>query len=296
MEFDNQFWVYFICVIVIASLIYVIALAVGNRKTSSPAGETTGHVWDEDLTEYDNPLPRWWLYLLFLTVIFSVGYLLLYPGMLPNGGFLKWTQQNQHARETANAQARYSQMFSHYEGVNPSTLAKDTGAMRTASRLFAHNCAACHGTDARGAPGIPNLRDDDWIYGSESETILKTILDGRIGVMPGWEAVLGGPEGTLDTAHYVLQLSGRSADAERAAQGEQKFKTVCVACHNMDGTGNPQLGGVNLTDDIWLHGSSLEEIVNIIGQGVNNQMPAHRDTLGETKSRLLAGYVISLSD
>ena len=296
MEFENQFWVYFICVIVIASIIYVIALAVGNRKTSSPAGETTGHVWDEDLTEYDNPLPRWWLYLLFSTVIFSIGYLLLYPGMLPNGGFLKWTQQNQYAREAANAQARDSEMFSFYEGVNPLTLSKHAAAMRTASRLFALNCAACHGTDARGAPGIPSLRDDDWIYGSEPETILKTVLDGRIGVMPGLEAVLGGPEGTLDTAHYVLQLSGRSSDAERAARGEQKFKTVCIACHNMDGTGNPQLGGVNLTDDIWLHGSSLEEIVNIIGKGVNNQMPAHRDTLGETKSRLLAGYVISLGD
>ncbi len=296
MDFTSQFWVFFILILTVLSLLFVVVLAYRNIHTTFGANQTTGHVWDEDLTEYDNPLPMWWLYLLYLTIAFGVVYLILYPGMLPNGGLLKWTQIEQYEAEVSAADLAYAETMQAYAQATPTELQNDVQAMKTAARLFLQNCALCHGADARGAPGIPNLRDDDWIYGGSPETILATILDGRTGVMPGWETVLGGREATEDVANYVLQLSGEVVHAESAKRGKEKFQTVCAACHGADGRGNQMLGGMNLTDRIWLHGSSFAQIVDVIAHGVTNQMPPHKDTLGETKAKLLAGYVLSFSD
>ncbi len=296
MGFESQFWVYLIALVTAASLIFVIVLAFVNRHASSAPQETTGHVWDEDLTEYDNPLPVWWLYLLYLTVIFGFAYLILYPGALPGGGALNWTQVGQYEAEVRAAQEAYAETFAQYAKMNPEQLAENATAMKTAARLFSQNCAVCHGADARGAPGIPNLRDDDWIYGSDQEAVLTTILKGRSGIMPGWEPVLGGREAVEDVTNYVLQLSGDVVNVDSASRGEAHYKTLCIACHGMDGKGVQQLGGVNLTDRIWLHGDSFEEIADVIANGVNNYMPAHEDILGDVKSRLLAGYVIRLSN
>ena len=295
-DFTSSFWSIFIAVVTLVSLAGVLWLSFANRSTTSAPNETTGRVWDEDLTEFDNPLPTWWLYLLYLTVAFGLVYLILYPGLGSFQGALNWSQIGQYETEIAAAEEKYGAALENYGKADVTELAKDAAAIKTASRLFAQNCAVCHGSDARGAPGIPNLRDDDWIWGNDPQTILTTILNGRTGVMPGWEAVLGGREATVDVAHYVLQLSGQSADTERAARGEQKFKMICIACHGMDGSGSPMLGGMNLTDNVWVHGSTVEEISDIIGNGVQNQMPAHIDLLGEVKSKLLAAYVISLSN
>lgn len=294
IDFTSQFWAYFILIVTVLSLVYVFVLAIFNRKTSSQ--ETTGHVWDEDLTEYDNPLPAWWLYLLYLTIFFAIGYLILYPGMLPNGGVLNWTQVGQYNDELAAASDAYSQTMNAYAQTPLEDLSKDTQAMKTASRLFSQNCALCHGVDARGAPGIPNLADEDWIYDNDPESILKTVLEGRTGIMPGWREALGGQDATEDVANYVLQLSGEVVNTESAKRGQLKYKTICIACHGADGSGNRQLGGMNLTDQIWVHGSSFEQVAEVIGSGVTGVMPAHKDILGETKSRLLAAYVISLSN
>ncbi len=296
MDFTSQFWIYLILIGTVLSLLFVVVLAYRNRHTTSTANETTGHVWDEDLTEYDNPLPAWWLYLLYLTVIFGAVYLVLYPGMLPNGGFLNWTQVGQYEAEITEANQAYAETMEAYAQSTPSELAKNPQAMKTAARLFSQNCALCHGSDARGAPGIPNLRDDDWIYDASPDAILTTILDGRFGVMPGWEAALGGREASEDVANYVLQLGGEVVNVDSAKRGEAKYKTICAACHGIDGTGNPSLGGMNLTDRIWVHGGSFEQIVDVIANGVTNQMPPHRDILGETKAKLLTGYVLSISN
>lgn len=296
MDFTSQFWSYLILLVTVLSLVYVIVLAFRNRKTTSGINETTGHVWDEDLTEYDNPLPAWWLYLLYLTVIFSAVYLVLYPGMLPNGGILNWTQTGQYEAEVAAANEAFAETMTAYQQATPEELAKDVQAMKTAARLFSQNCALCHGVDARGAPGIPNLRDEDWIYGNTPEIILKTILEGRTGIMPPWGEVLGGREASEDVANYVLQFTGEVVNAESAKRGEAKYKTVCIACHGADGKGNQLLGGMDLTDDVWVHGGSFEDIVNVIANGVTNHMPAHKDIIGETKSKLLTGYVLSLSN
>ena len=296
MDFTSQFWIYLIFVVTVLSLLYVVVLAFKNRRTSSARNQTTGHVWDEDLTEYDNPLPVWWLYLLYLTVIFSAVYLVLYPGILPNGGLLNWSQVGQYDAEVAAANEAYAATMETYASSTPTALASNAQAMKTAARLFSQNCALCHGADARGAPGIPNLRDDDWIYGNSEQAILTTILDGRNGVMPGWGAVLGGRDGSEDVANYVLHLSGEVVNADSMKRGEEKYKTICVACHGVDGKGNQLLGGMDLTDRVWVHGATFEQIADVIENGVTNNMPAHRDIVGETKAKLLAGYVISFSN
>ena len=295
MDLPNQFWIDVIWIVTVASLVFVVVLAHRNRKASSEPNQTTGHVWDEDLTEYDNPLPVWWLYLLYLTVAFSFVYLILYPGMLPNGGFLKWSQIGQYESEVSRANERYAPLMDAYAKSSPAELAGNQKAMKTAARLFSQNCAVCHGSDARGTPGIPNLADGDWIYGDDLDSILASIVDGRMGMMPGWESFLGGREAVADVANYVLQISDGEFDAQAAGRGEAQYRIICASCHGSDGTGNRQLGGMNLTDDIWVHGGSLQEISDVIGKGVTSQMPAHKDILGESKSRLLAVYVKSLS-
>lgn len=294
-DFTSSFWSIFIAVVTIASLIGTGWLALANMAKSTSAGETTGHVWDEDLIEYDNPLPRWWLYMFFITLAFGTVYVVLYPGLGSFQGAFNWSQISQYEQEMADSQERYGDLFDRYAQADVKELAKDEVAMKSAGRLFSQTCALCHGSDARGAPGIPNLVDNDWIYGDAPGKILATIQNGRTGIMPGWEPVLGGPEGVRDVVEYVLTLSGQSGDSERVARGEAQYRTVCVACHNLDGSGNQALGGMNLTDDIWVHGNSVEQLTKVIGQGVQNQMPAHLELLGEAKTRLLAAYVVKLS-
>jgi len=174
-------------------------------------------------------------------------------------------------------------------------LASNPDAMRTGERLFVNYCAVCHGSDARGATGFPNLRDNDWLYGGEPEAIKASIMNGRTGAMPSWEAALGGEEGVNQAANYVMQLSGRSVDDKLAAAGKEKFDMLCVGCHMPGGTGNHAIGAPNLTNNTWLYGGSPRVIKETIARGRNGRMPAHAEFLGEAKVHILAAYVYSLS-
>jgi cytochrome c oxidase cbb3-type subunit 3 len=193
------------------------------------------------------------------------------------------------------ADAEYGPLFKRYANMDIAAVAADPAARRMGERMFVSYCAVCHGSDARGARGFPNLRDHDWLYGGEPDTIQQTILDGRNGVMPAWEQVLGGEAGVSDVAEYVLSLSGRKVDAAAAARGKEKFATYCVACHGPDGKGNHAMGAPNLTDNIWLYGGSKKAVMETIAKGRNGKMPAHREFLGKEKVHLLAAYVYSLS-
>lgn len=288
--------------------LYIIALVVLNvagafwllwwtaRRRPGPAAEaeTTGHRWDGDLTELNNPLPRWWLWLFYLTVIFSAVYLVLYPGFGGFPGVLKWTQARQHAEQVAEAERAYAAKFARFESLDLVTLSQTPEAMSAARNLFVNNCATCHGSDGRGAVSFPNLTDADWLYGSEPETIRTTIAEGRIGVMPPWGEALGA-QGVEDVIAYVLSLSGEDIPAELARAGAEKFAMFCASCHGLDGRGNLQLGAPNLTDAVWLFGKSPESLRTTITQGRTSQMPAHLGLLGPQKVHLLAAYVISLS-
>lgn len=292
----STFWSVFIIVIVVAHLVgYVWLLKfTGKMPEGSKVGETTGHVFDEDLEEYNNPLPRWWLGLFYITIVFAVGYLALYPGMGNFAGYLGWSQETEHAKDVAAAEERFGPLYQEMAAKPIPQLADDTDAMQTGARLFGNNCAVCHGTDARGAKGFPNLADNDWLYGGSPEAIKTSIMEGRQGVMPAWGAALGS-DGVEQVAAYVYGMNGRSTPTQLAEPGKAKFEAMCASCHGVDGTGNQALGAPNLADKTWLYGGSLAAIKQSIRDGRQGVMPAHKDLLGEDRAHIVAAYVYSLS-
>jgi cytochrome c oxidase cbb3-type subunit 3 len=290
-----------------AHSIFIIALTVANIAgalwllwwTRRSHGEgnagatTTGHVWDGDLTELNNPLPRWWLWLFIITVAFGGVYLALYPGLGSYEGKLAWTSHAEHdAQARANA-ARIEHTLAPFSTRPVAELNTDPKALAIGRNLFLNNCATCHGSDGGGATGFPNLTDKDWLWGGDPDTVVATISNGRTGVMPPWGGPLG-DEGVNDVLSYVLSLQGRKAGIGNTHAGSEKFAMFCSACHGADARGNPALGAPNLTDAIWLHGGSLTAVRDSIRNGRGGTMPAHAARLGETRIKLLAAYVLSL--
>jgi cytochrome c oxidase cbb3-type subunit 3 len=295
-DFTSGFWSWFIAIGTIISLIgilWLIRWMSGGGPAPGARPETMGHVWDEDLAELNNPLPRWWLHLFYITLVFGAGYLVLYPGLGSFRGVLGWEDTTAWEREMAAAEERYGPIYDRYRGVPVATLVDDPEAVRIGERLFSTYCTTCHGSDARGVRGFPNLRDADWLYGGTPEDIQKTIFYGRQGVMPPWEAMLG-QEGVFDVTEYVRSLSGREVDALVAARGRDLYNQNCAACHGADGRGNQALGAPNLADNIWLHGGTQKRIQETIARGRTSVMPAHGEFLGESKVHLLATYVFGL--
>ncbi len=298
----SSFFSWFVIVLTVGNILACLWLIRWSSKRSpgeAAAGQVTGHTWDENLQEYNNPLPRWWLWLFYITIAFGLVYLVLYPGLGNFKGVLGWSQKEAYQGEMAAADAEYGKIFAAYAARPIPELAKDAKAMQGGQRLFLNYCAQCHGSDAGGGPGFPSLKDDAWLYGGSPEVIQTTILDGRQGNMPPMAAAIGGEQGVDEVANYVLSLSGQPHDAQLAEAGKPKF-AVCAACHGMDGkgslaNGNPALGAPNLTDSAWLFGGSLGAIKKTITEGRSGKMPAHRDFLGEDKVHLLAAYVYSLS-
>lgn len=296
-DFTSGFWEYYIGIITIASIVACAVLlhTMSTRRVPGGTTQTTGHTWDEDLGEFNNPLPRWWIWLFYITIVFGLIYLVLYPGLGGYSGSYKWTSKGQYEAEVEQADAQYEPLYRKYAALDLRQVAADPDARAIGQKLFLNYCAQCHASDGGGSRGFPNLTDGDWLYGGDPATIETTIMNGRNGVMPAWGAVLGA-EGTEDVAQYVLSLSGRTFDSIRAARGKEKFVTICAACHGADGKGNQQLGAPNLTDQIWLFGSSEASIIETISKGRNSVMPAHKDFLGEAKVHILAAYVYSLSN
>jgi cytochrome c oxidase cbb3-type subunit 3 len=297
-DFTSDFWSWWIITIVVGGIVFCIWLLLGNKKSTLPAGgtaEATGHVWDEDLEELNNPLPRWWIIKFYITIVFGIAYLALYPGLGTFEGILGWTEKGQYEAEVSAADTRYGPLYDKYMNQAIPEVAADEDAMKMGERLYVNYCAVCHGSDARGASGFPNLRDSDWLYGGTPEQIKHSIMYGRQGAMPSWEAPLGGAEGVDQAAAYVMKLAGRDVDESLAEQGKQKFETLCVACHMADGTGNVAMGAPNLSNNVWLYGGSPRAIKESIAKGRSGVMPAHSEFLGEAKVHILAAYVYSLS-
>lgn len=297
-DFTSQFWGIFIAAVslisIVALLWFIYAQSSGRKAPRSGTVETMGHTWDGDLAEYNNPLPKWWLNLFYITLFWGLGYLVFYPGLGSFKGVFGWSQTGQYEAEVAAADAAYGPLFERYASQPIETLAGDPAALTMGKRLFATYCTQCHGSDAGGARGFPSLVDASWLYGGAPEQIEQSILLGRMGMMPAWAAVIG-PDGVHDVATYVESLSGREVDAKHAEAGKKVFETTCVACHGADGKGNIMMGAPDLTDDSWLYGGSRERIVESIDKGRNGQMPAHGEFLGKAKVHLLAAYVYSFS-
>jgi cytochrome c oxidase cbb3-type subunit 3 len=296
-DFNSDFWHWYIAILSVLSILACVWLlrwmTSGFKKTDEV--EDTGHVWDGDLTELNNPLPRWWLGLFYITIVFSGFYLLLYPGLGSFPGILGWTSAGEYQQEVDRVEAEVGPLFARYQQTQIIDLIKDETAIKVGERLYANYCTTCHGSDARGARGYPNLRDGDWIWGGTPDAIKTTIMQGRQAAMPAWEGPLGGERGVDEVAQYILSLSGRATISELADKGKAKFEIFCVACHGADGKGNTALGAPNLTDDAWLYGASLTRISESIAKGRNGRMPAQGEFLGEAKVHLLAAYIYSLS-
>lgn len=298
-DFTSGFWNWFIIVIVVASIAAIFWLISWSSKgkpskTAEGKVETMGHIWDENLEELNNPLPRWWLIMFYITLFFGIGYLLLYPGLGTFKGLLGWTQTGQYDREIDHADETYGPIFNKYLNEDITTLVNDPDAIKIGARLYSTYCTTCHGSDARGVRGFPNLRDNDWLYGGTPDKIQESIMNGRQGIMPAWEESLG-HDGVFQVAEYVRSISGRDVDSVVAYQGKQIFDKNCAICHGAEGKGNQTLGAPNLTDNIWLYGGTQKQIFQSIASGRNGIMPAHGEFLGEAKVHLLAAYIYGLS-
>jgi cytochrome c oxidase cbb3-type subunit III len=296
-DFTTGFWSLYVACATLASVLACgLLLWITARKKVTPSKDnTTGHVWDEDLTEMNHPLPMWWVGLFIITIVFGLGYLAAYPGLGSYQGQLNWTTKGEYDAEVAMANKELEPLYAQFTARKPEDLAGDANAMAVGERLFMNNCAQCHGSDARGSKGFPSLADADWLHGGSTDKIKETITKGRTGMMPPMGAAVGGAEDVRNVAHYVLSLSNAPHDSLRAQLGKAKF-AACAACHGMDGKGNPALGAPNLTDDIWLHGYGEQAITSMVMNGKTNQMPAQEEKLTPAQIHVLTGYVWGLSN
>ncbi|MBX3653956.1 MAG: cytochrome-c oxidase, cbb3-type subunit III [Ramlibacter sp.] len=296
-DFNNSFWSVYVAAVTLGGILACLLLLwlTSRKKVPATSDNTTGHVWDEDLREMNNPLPRWWMWLFVLTIVFGLLYLVAYPGLGSYQGQLRWSSAAEHAHEVDKANQALAPLYARFTGMKPEDVAADAQAMAIGERLFLNNCAQCHGSDARGSKGFPNLTDGDWLHGGTPDKIIETITKGRTGQMPPMAAAVGSPDDVKNVANYVLSLSGSPHDSLRAALGKSKFG-VCAACHGVDGKGNQAVGAPNLTDGIWLHGWGENAIVDMINNGKLNQMPAQAEKLTEAQIHVLASYVWGLSN
>ena len=295
-DFTHSFWNWYIAVPTVLGMLWCFYLTFDNARKIDPEdeGKPMEHIWDEDLREINNPLPKWWLNLFYITIVFGFGYLILYPGLGSYQGLLEWSQIGRYEQELADADAQYAPLYEEYGNQSLAALGQNRNAMGTASRLFSTNCSICHGADARGTKGFPNLRDDQWLYGGEGETIKLSISNGRNGIMPAWFASLG-EAGVSELTAYLHGFQQTPENPAAAQAGEEKFKLFCAACHGADATGNQAIGAPNLTDKNWLYGGSKAVISESISKGRQGAMPAHKDLLGENQIHLLAAYILNLS-
>ncbi len=292
------FWHYYIAAGTVLTIVFcgwLIAWSAKQGPQNKGDEDLVGHVWDGDLEEWNNPLPKWWLYLFFITIFWGLGYLVAFPGLGGFGGVLGWSSSGQYDAEVQAARERYEPIYAEFAAMDWDDLVRHPEALELGASLYASYCTTCHGSDARGAKGFPNLADGNWIWGDSEQQIIATISNGRVAVMPVLTPALGGDDGVNKMVKYVRSLSGLvEADAE-AQSMQPMFVALCSACHGADGTGNPVLGAPNLTDDTWLYGSSAEDVAYTIRNGRNGVMPAQKTLLGDDRVRILAAYVRSLS-
>ncbi|UTZ41277.1 cytochrome-c oxidase, cbb3-type subunit III [Vibrio campbellii] len=319
----TTFWSLWVIVITVGTLVGCAILLTwcAKDKMGVEEGADMGHEYD-GIRELNNPLPKWWTYLFISTFVFSAVYLAMYPGLGSFKGLLNWSSSNQtvtnvedskkaisesqeqkrldqYAKELGSADAYFGEAFRalahNADGLRPiPEIAQDPEAIKVGQRLFLQNCSQCHGSDARGQKGFPNLTDDAWLYGGEPAAIVTTIMQGRIGQMPAWKDALG-EQGVQEVVSYTLSLSGRKVNAREAEAGKARF-VVCAACHGTDGKGNPAVGAPDLTDQDWLFGDSRAAVTETVMNGRSGVMPAWKDILGEDKVQLVAAYVWSLSN
>lgn len=288
----SAFWHWFVIAITVASIVGCLWLLFSQSRGKT--GPETTHTWDDDLTEYNNPLPRWWLNLFIITTVFGIGYLAFYPGLGNVTGRLGWSSQQEMQVRLDEITARRQAQFAKLGTLSVAQLAHNDTALSLGRAIFVANCAGCHGTDARGAIGFPDLTDGDWLYGKAPEAVLASIEQGRGGQMPPFNGALT-PEKIEALLAFLPHWSDPELDDVRREAGMRAYAGTCAACHGADGLGNVAIGAPNLTDEVWLWGGRREQIRETILFGRKNSMPAHAPLLSPEEMRVVAGYVLSLS-
>lgn len=286
----SLFWSLFIIILTLTCIGLLVWVLMANRTSQQKKGESLGHVYD-GIEELDNPLPAWWFYAFLFSIVFSLGYLIAYPGLGSYKGLLNWTSVGEWQASVDKATQEQEAQLQIYSDLSLTDLAKDPKATKMGGRIFANNCAVCHGSQAKGSFGFPNLTDNNWLYGGSADAIYQSINDGRKGAMPAWGSILNTEQATQVT-QYVASLSNKEMKGDET--GKQIFALYCASCHMPDGTGNQAMGAPNLTDNIWLYGGQLNQIRHSIEQGRNGAMPAHKSLLSDAKIRLVTAYVLSL--
>ncbi len=285
-------WHWFVVAGTLGSLAFFLYLLFANRRTSSDA--TTGHAYD-GIEEYDNPLPMWWVWMFVATIVFALGYLLYYPGLGNFDGVANWSSSKALEEAQAAHEERFAPLYAEMAALTEAEMHASRRAMQVGRRLFINNCSTCHGVNARGAPGFPDLADEQWLWGSDFEQVRATITHGRQATMPSWQGALG-DEGVAEVTQHVLKLSGREHDPQTAERGAARYRSFCSSCHGPQGQGNQALGAPDLTNDIWLYGGTPQHIAETIRHGRSGRMPPFDDVLGDDKIHVLSGYVTSLAE
>lgn len=296
-DFTSVGWSIWIVTIALGGVAFCLFVLFSQMKGQAKKGEKisdTGHIWD-GITEYDTPLPRWWISMFLILTVVALGYWVLYPGLGTFKGLLDTNQAKEVRADQEKIEAMVQPVFQKYAEMSIEDIAKDDEARAIGQRLFLNNCAQCHGSDAQGSPSFPNLTDGSWLWGGEPEKILQTITNGRRGIMTAHKTLMT-PAQASDVAQYVRSLNELAHDQTRVVPGKKMFDQFCVACHGAEAKGNPLLGAPDLTDGVWLYGSSEETIVYGILNGRDNQMPAQKDLLSPEQIRVLSGWVWGLSN
>jgi cytochrome c oxidase cbb3-type subunit 3 len=298
-DFFSSGWGIYIALVTGVGIIWCLYLLFSQRKTNvtyeaDGSVADTGHVWDGDLRELNNPLPRWWMWMFVLSCIFAIVYLVLYPGMGTYEGSLGYTTRNAHDASVVQANEQLKPVYAKYMSMDAKQVAADPAAREMGQRLFLNHCAQCHGSDAGGSKGFPNLADADWLYGGDTQDIKQTLIAGRAGVMPAFAHLESAQ--VSDVANYVRNLSGLAADQIKVGRGAEVYKSNCAACHGAEGKGMAAMGAPNLTDKVWLYGGSEATIIETVLKGRNGMMPAHETILTPEKIHLLTAYVWGLSN
>jgi len=298
-DFVDGFWSYYIASIVLLGIAWCLWLLFSQRqwlqRDKDGPVEDTGHVWDGDLRELNNPVPRWWTWMYVLFCVFGLGYLVLYPGLGAFPGLLGYTTVQEVRADQVHHVDSVRPLYAKFDQMSIPEIARNPEAQQIGQRLFLNSCAQCHGSDAKGSPSFPNLIDGDSQWGRTPADIETTIAKGRIGIMPAFAGAIDSPTAT-DIANYVRSLSGLAHNQLASIRGQRAYLQQCAACHGADGKGNKALGAVNLTDGVWLYGSSEARIVEAIMKGRNNMMPAQEHILTPEQIRMLTAWVWGLTN
>lgn len=290
-DMPSNFWGGWIVTITVASFLALLWLVIDIYRGGPDGNEH--EVWDETLREGTKPAPLWWFWFILALMIVSVVYVMLYPGLGRWKGALGWSQGGQISERFVDFEGQFGTQRRHVLAQPLAELANSGAAMRSGWRVFNNNCSSCHGHDAAGqARRFPDLTDSSWQWGADEAQLVETIHSGRQAVMPPWLTVAG-QEGVDQLADYVLALSRRESDDAAVAGGGNLYQQFCVACHGLDGAGNPLLGAPALNDASWTYGGEHAEVVESIANGRIGVMPAFGTRLDETQIRLLVAWLKS---